>query len=120
VLKIEMSPTRRLQILFDLGDGLIIETILIPCEGRDTTLFLSIQVGCAINCWFFYTKRMGLKRNLIVVKKVQHIVYAHHHFTNEVDPLKNFIFMGMGEPLDNFNNILRDTKIMVDCQVFIK
>lgn len=103
------------KILFSLGDGSIIETVLIPCERGRTTLCVSSQVGCAMNCQFCYTGRMGLKRNLTAAEIVEQVVYARRHFTNEVGPLTNVVFMGMGEPLHNFDNVLKAAEIMVDC-----
>lgn len=103
------------KILFSLGDGLIIETVLIPCERGRTTLCVSSQVGCAMNCQFCYTGRMGLKRNLTAAEIVEQVVYACRHFTNEVGPITNVVFMGMGEPLHNLDNVLRAAEIIVDC-----
>lgn len=103
------------KILFSLGDGLIIETVLIPCERGRTTLCVSSQVGCAMNCQFCYTGRMGLKINLTAAEIVEQVVYARRHFTNEVGPITNVVFMGMGEPLHNFDNVLKAAEIMVDC-----
>lgn len=58
---------------------------------------------------------MGLKRNLTAAEIVEQVVYACRHFTNEVGPITNVVFMGMGEPLHNFDNVLKAAEIMVDC-----
>jgi 23S rRNA (adenine2503-C2)-methyltransferase len=88
--------------LWDLGDGEAIESVLIP-EGRRRTLCLSSQVGCALGCVFCATGRMGFRRNLSAAEiagQVREVIL--------LDPaLKptNIVFMGMGEPLLNWDAV---------------
>ena len=88
--------------LWDLGDGEAIESVLIP-EGRRRTLCLSSQVGCALGCVFCATGRMGFRRNLSTAEiagQVREVIL--------LDPaLKptNIVFMGMGEPLLNWDAV---------------
>lgn len=111
-----MALGRRLQILFRLDDGLVIETVVIPCDRDRTTVCVSSQVGCAMNCQFCYTGRMGLKRNLTTAEIVEQAVVARRLFTSEVGPITNVVFMGMGEPLQNIENVIKAADIMVDGQ----
>ncbi|KAH9329578.1 hypothetical protein KI387_001686, partial [Taxus chinensis] len=58
---------------------------------------------------------MGLKKNLSAAEIVEQVVYARRLFTEEVGPLTNVVFMGMGEPLHNFDSVMKAAEIMVDC-----
>ncbi|KAA0064693.1 dual-specificity RNA methyltransferase RlmN isoform X1 [Cucumis melo var. makuwa] len=102
-----------LQILFNLEDGLIIETVVIPCDRGRTTVCVSSQVGCAMNCQFCYTGRMGLKRHLTAAEIVEQAVFARRLLTSEVGLITNVVFMGMGEPLHNIDNVIKAANIMV-------
>ncbi|MGB0880227.1 MAG: 23S rRNA (adenine(2503)-C(2))-methyltransferase RlmN [Polaribacter sp.] len=89
-----------------LHDGLIVESVLIPTEKR-TTACVSSQVGCSLNCKFCATARLKRMRNLnpdeiydqVVVIDKQSRLYHNRKLTN-------IVFMGMGEPLMNYNNVL--------------
>ncbi|KAG9450006.1 hypothetical protein H6P81_009971 [Aristolochia fimbriata] len=102
------------KILFALEDGLMIETVVIPCDRGRTTVCVSSQVGCAMNCQFCYTGRMGLKKNLTTAEIVEQAVYARRLFSSEVGSITNVVFMGMGEPLQNIDNVIKAAAIMVD------
>ncbi|XP_073280452.1 uncharacterized protein [Primulina huaijiensis] len=104
------------KILFTLEDGLVIETVVIPCRGGRNTVCVSSQVGCAMNCQFCYTGRMGLKRNLSVAEIVEQAVFARRLLSQEVGTITNVVFMGMGEPLHNIENVIKAADIMVDNQ----
>lgn len=89
-----------------LHDGLIVESVLIPTETR-TTACVSSQVGCSLNCTFCATARLKRMRNLnpdeiydqVVATDRQSRLYRNHK-------LSNIVFMGMGEPLLNYKNVL--------------
>ncbi|KAL3501195.1 hypothetical protein ACH5RR_035644 [Cinchona calisaya] len=104
------------KILFTLDDELVIETVVIPCERGRTTVCVSSQVGCGMNCQFCYTGRMGLWRNLSTAEIVEQAVLARRLLSTEVGSITNVVFMGMGEPLHNFENVIKATEIMVDEQ----
>eukprot|EP00897_Mesotaenium_endlicherianum_P003061 jgi/Mesen1/2783/ME000170S01902 len=104
------------------GSG-IIETVLIPHPSDDrNTLCVSSQLGCAMNCSFCFTAKMGLQRNLSAGQIVDQLVQVRRLFTKDVGPITNIVFMrpahrwlqGMGEPLHNLDNVLRAIDIMVD------
>ncbi|KAI3744609.1 hypothetical protein L1987_57695 [Smallanthus sonchifolius] len=106
-----------LQILFTLDDGLVIETVIISNGDRGrNTVCVSSQVGCAMNCQFCFTGRMGLRRNLTTAEIVEQAVFARRLFTSEVGSIRNVVFMGMGEPLQNIENVIKAADIMVDEQ----
>ncbi|XP_070023594.1 uncharacterized protein [Nicotiana sylvestris] len=104
------------KMLFKLEDGLVIETVVIPCESGRNTVCISSQVGCAMNCQFCYTGRMGLKRNLSTSEIVEQAVLARKLLSSEVGPISNVVFMGMGEPLHNIENVIKAADILVDEQ----
>ncbi len=89
-----------------LHDGLIVESVLIPTDTR-TTACVSSQVGCSLNCKFCATARLKRMRNLNPDEIVDQVVVIDQQsklYHNR--PLSNIVFMGMGEPLMNYNNVL--------------
>lgn len=90
-----------------LHDGLVVESVLIPTEKR-TTACVSSQVGCSLDCNFCATARLKRMRNLNpdeIYDQVAAIDSESRQFHNR--PLSNIVFMGMGEPLMNYNNVLK-------------
>ena len=99
---------------FALDDGQIIESVLIPDQGRHT-LCVSSQVGCAMGCRFCLTGTMGFKRNLTAAEMVNQIHFVMEELTLQgKGRLNNLVFMGMGEPLANFDNLLTALDILLD------
>lgn len=90
-----------------LHDGLIVESVLIPTKNR-TTACVSSQVGCSLDCKFCATARLKRMRNLNpdeIYDQVVAIDKESKLYHNK--PLSNIVFMGMGEPLMNYNNVLK-------------
>ena len=104
------DSTRKL--LLTTPDGQRIETVLIPM-GDYYTQCLSTQVGCRLACDFCLTAKMGLKRHLSAREIVDQV---HIGRTIDLDGLRvrNFVFMGMGEPLDNLDELVSACRIMLD------
>ncbi len=97
--------------------GSSIETVLIP-EGNRGTLCVSSQIGCALDCSFCSTGKQGFNRNLSAEEIVGQIWNAIASFDN-IDrtkdrPVTNVVFMGMGEPLLNFDNVMDSVNLMMD------
>ncbi|VAH77832.1 unnamed protein product [Triticum turgidum subsp. durum] len=111
-----MEPERMLQILFSLEDASVIETVVIPSARGRTTVCVSSQVGCAMNCQFCFTGRMGLRKHLSTAEIVEQAVFARKLFSDEFGSITNVVFMGMGEPLHNVDNVIKASSIMVDEQ----
>ncbi len=96
--------------LIELADGQRIETVCIP-DGHRTTVCVSSQVGCALNCTFCSTARQGFSRNL----RVGEIIGQVWHATRALGrPPSNVVLMGMGEPLANFDAVVSAMDIMQD------
>ncbi len=93
-----------------------IETVFIPADGRGT-LCVSSQVGCALNCQFCSTATQGFNRNLSTAEIIGQVWVAARHLGNvphQRRKLTNVVMMGMGEPLMNFDNVVRAMSIMRD------
>jgi len=100
--------------LFELADGNRIESVYIPEAGR-ATLCISSQVGCALNCSFCSTARQGYNRNLSTAEIIGQLWMASRLLREDDSaPVSNVVFMGMGEPLLNFENVIRSTHLMQD------
>jgi 23S rRNA (adenine2503-C2)-methyltransferase len=112
VLKREKAADGTEKFLFGLEDGESIESVLIPDENR-LTLCISSQVGCAMCCRFCLTGTMGLKRNLNAHEIADQIISVKRLYQSQPTPARgdegggitNIVFMGMGEPLANFDNV---------------
>ncbi|MEX0360758.1 MAG: 23S rRNA (adenine(2503)-C(2))-methyltransferase RlmN, partial [Allomuricauda sp.] len=90
-----------------LHDGLVVESVLIPTETR-TTACVSSQVGCSLDCRFCATARLKRMRNLNPDEIYDQVVAIDNESRLYFDrPLSNIVFMGMGEPLMNYNNVLK-------------
>jgi len=98
------------KFLLRFADGLESETVIIPMESG-TTLCVSSQVGCKRGCAFCETGRMGLLRNLTTREIVSQFFVAKHHFQA---PVRNVVFMGMGEPFDNYDNVMQAVRVLTD------
>ncbi|KQK08926.1 uncharacterized protein LOC100823265 [Brachypodium distachyon] len=104
------------KILFSLENASVIETVVIPNARGRTTVCVSSQVGCAMNCQFCFTGRMGLRKHLSTAEIVEQAVFARKLFSDEFGSITNVVFMGMGEPLHNVDNVIKASAIMVDEQ----
>ena len=110
------------KFLHRLYDGQHIESVLIP-EKDHFTLCVSSQVGCARNCRFCLTARGGFIRNLGVGEIISQIRDARKYLiSQDTDPLKlsNIVFMGMGEPLANYANLIKALDIITDSDFGLK
>lgn len=94
----------------ELADGQRVETVLIP-DDRRTTLCVSSQVGCALDCSFCSTAKQGFNRNLTVGEIIGQVWLAVREMQT---PLTNIVMMGMGEPLANFDAVVAAMDIMQD------
>lgn len=103
--QIQRSADGTIKNAVRLHDGLIVESVLIPTKTR-TTACVSSQVGCSLDCEFCATARLKRMRNLNPDEIYDQVLTIHQeskeHFGR---PLSNIVFMGMGEPLMNYNNV---------------
>jgi len=93
-----------------LADGHRIESVVLPMETH-RTICVSSQVGCRMGCRFCETARMGLVRHLTVEEIVGQVYAARRRFDRT---LRNVVFMGMGEPFDNFETVIQAVRVLSD------
>ena len=90
---------------FTLTDGRLIETVLIPSKDK-STVCVSSQVGCKLKCSFCATGGLGFTRDLLAEEIFDQVVAVRRMAEERGKPLSNIVFMGMGEPLLNYDNVL--------------
>lgn len=124
-----LTEVRRLQtdrgdtikFLWKLHDGALVESVLMRYPGR-ITLCVSSQAGCGMNCPFCATGQAGLTRNMSAGEIIEQVVRANAAIrAGELGPAEhpdervtNIVFMGMGEPLANYNRVMQAVRTMVD------
>jgi 23S rRNA (adenine2503-C2)-methyltransferase len=105
------------KFLFELSDGLKIESVLIPPETtspaaeKRLTLCISTQVGCPLDCKFCATGTMGFLRNLTAGEIVDQVIQAQNQSSRRIT---NIVFMGMGEPMLNYDNVMKTVELIND------
>ncbi|PLX31499.1 MAG: 23S rRNA (adenine(2503)-C(2))-methyltransferase RlmN [Ignavibacteria bacterium] len=113
----QVSSDGTRKFLFELEDGRKVETVLIPAESLDEgqpkrlTICVSTQVGCPLDCKFCATASMKLKRNLTTGEILGQYAEVQRRSDQRIS---NLVFMGMGEPLLNYDNVLRTVDILTD------
>lgn len=106
--------------LFDVGNGNAVETVFIPEDDRGT-LCVSTQAGCAMGCLFCSTGKQGFNRNLKASEIIGQLWHAEKTLREDMDitdpadrVISNVVLMGMGEPLQNLDNVIVALKLMLD------
>lgn len=111
-VKVFSSPHDGTQkALLTLTDGAKIETVLMPNARGTQTVCVSSQVGCGMGCTFCATGTMGLKRNLSCDEIVDQVRFWQHQPNTSIT---NIVFMGMGEPLANYDTVKRALNTLID------
>ena len=109
-VELQESETGTRKILSRLVDGELIEEVLIPAPDR-RTVCVSSQVGCMFGCAFCASGQRGVKRNLQAGEIVGEVLSAHREYGDRVT---NVVFMGIGEPFDNYDEVMRAIRILND------
>jgi 23S rRNA (adenine2503-C2)-methyltransferase len=108
----QISSDKTIKCAFSVGEGKVVEGVLIPTTSR-TTACISSQVGCSLACTFCATGKLKLMRNLTAGEIVDQVVYLKNQSENRYNtPLTNIVYMGMGEPLLNYKNVLRSCEML--------
>jgi len=115
LLSEERSADGTRKWLLDVGAGQAVESVFIPEPNRGT-LCISSQAGCALDCSFCATGRQGFNRNLTSAEILGQVVYARRQL--EPAEVTNVVFMGMGEPLANYRNVVPVVKLLLDDRAF--
>ena len=102
------SADGTVKFLLGLADGEAVECVLIP-EKDHYTACLSTQVGCAMGCVFCATGHLGFRRNMTPGEMLGQVLVGRQYLLDKGEPLllRNLVFMGMGEPLLNYDNLVK-------------
>jgi 23S rRNA (adenine2503-C2)-methyltransferase len=119
VVERQVSKDGTRKWLIRMGPGIEVETVYIPDVGRAGALCVSSQVGCTLNCTFCHTGTQPLVRNLTAAEIVAQVQVARDDLSEWPSPkedrrLSNIVFMGMGEPLYNLDNVADAIDIIAD------
>lgn len=106
----ELKEGETLKFVLQMSDGFQVESVAIPMQSG-ITLCVSSQVGCKMGCAFCETGRMGLLRSLTVSEIVSQLFVAK--WVLKI-PVRNIVFMGMGEPFDNYEGVMATIRLMTD------
>lgn len=108
----QISADKTIKCAFQVEPGKVVEGVLIPTTSR-TTACISSQVGCSLSCTFCATGKLKLMRNLTAGEIVDQVVYLRNQAeTRYGQTLSNIVYMGMGEPLLNYKNVLRSAEML--------
>ncbi|WP_035003115.1 23S rRNA (adenine(2503)-C(2))-methyltransferase RlmN [Lebetimonas sp. JH292] len=108
----EISSDETEKFLFKLIDGRTVETVLIKMKENKYTVCVSTQVGCKVGCAFCLTAKGGFVRNLSAGEIVGQVWWMKKFKNFDENKALNIVYMGMGEPLDNYNNLIKAIKII--------
>lgn len=116
VKKLQIAPNKSVtKALLELGDGSLIETVLISNRDKQWSVCISSQVGCPLRCTFCATGQSGFKRNLTGAEISDQVLYWSNYLkSKKLGTLTNVIYMGMGEPFLNWDNVKRSIEILTD------
>jgi len=101
------DPDGTIKYLFELSDGNRIETVLL-FDGKRKTLCVSVQAGCSMNCVFCATAKLRFQRNLTTAEIVDQV----NIIQKDRGKINNVVYMGMGEPLQNYDAVLKSVRIL--------
>jgi len=97
-----------------LKDDLQVESVLMLHQDGRNTVCVSCQVGCPLGCQFCATGKMGFKRNLDYFEIIEQVIFFSRYLKKENKRISNVVFMGMGEPFLNYENVLKAIRILND------
>ncbi|MBF0512234.1 MAG: 23S rRNA (adenine(2503)-C(2))-methyltransferase RlmN, partial [Candidatus Omnitrophica bacterium] len=106
-----VSEDKTAKFLFDLHDHEKIESVFIPTKTRATAC-ISTQAGCKFGCRFCASGIGGWKRNLDVAEIMAQVLHVKQEALKIKKPLSNIVFMGTGEPMDNYDNVLKAIRLI--------
>lgn len=112
----QISSDKTIKCAFSVGAGKVVEGVLIPTTSR-TTACISSQIGCSLSCSFCATGKLKLMRNLTAGEIVDQAVYLRDQAERRYNtPLTNIVYMGMGEPLLNYKNVVKSCELLTSPQ----
>src|SRR3989338_8321061 len=116
--KIFSKDERTIKAVIFFDDGLLVETVLMRHKDKRNTICVSSQIGCSLNCSFCATGKIGFKRNLDAWEIVSQVLFFVRYLKTIGEKITNVVFMGMGEPFLNYQNVIGAIKILNDKEGF--
>jgi len=110
---VDSSDGETTKFLWELIDGNLVESVLIRAPDR-RTVCVSSQVGCPARCAFCASGKKGLMRNLEPAEILEQIILIDHYLSKVGEKVCHIVFMGMGEPFENYDNVLRSIRCIID------
>jgi len=101
-----------IKALFKTGDNYFVETVLMKHDRNRRTVCVSSQVGCRSKCSFCASGKHGLRRNLTTAEIVEQVIHINHALLEKGEQVTHIVYMGMGEPLDNYDAVVKSIKIL--------
>jgi 23S rRNA (adenine2503-C2)-methyltransferase len=114
---LESEDKKSVKAAITLSDDLKIETVLLR-HGARNTVCVSSQVGCPLGCLFCATGQNGYKRNLGVHEIIEQVLFFNRYLKARDEKVDNLVFMGMGEPFLNYDNVLTAIKLLNSAETF--
>jgi len=112
------KDSRTVKAAIELEDGLVIETVLMKHTDKRNTICVSSQAGCPLGCLFCVTGTMGFKRNLTASEIVEQVLFFERYLKKNNEKITNIVFMGMGEPFLNWENVKEAIQTLNDDNCF--
>lgn len=111
--KIEYSSDQEtIKFLWELSDHKLVESVLIM-SGQRRTVCLSSQIGCPARCAFCASGKKGLFRNLTAGEILEQALQIQHFLKEKQEKITHIVFMGMGEPLENYNQVIKAIRLLI-------
>ena len=110
----ESAKGDAIKILFQASDGFFVEAVLMKHDRNRRTVCVSSQVGCAMNCSFCATGKLGFQRNLTAGEIVDQVLYFARMLKDKKETVTNVVYMGMGEPFNNYDNVMESVRTLND------
>ncbi len=113
---LEAEDNSSYKAVFETRDELLFESVLMKNTRGQYTICLSSQIGCKMGCTFCATGQMGFKRNLTVEEIIDQVRFWQRYGDKEIEDFRisNLVFMGMGEPLDNYDNVVKAIDLILE------
>ena len=115
---ISSKNNETVKAVITLEDNLKIETVLMHYEDHRNTICISSQVGCGMGCVFCATGKEGFTRNLTVSEIIEQVLFFARFLKQHKNRITNIVFMGMGEPFLNYDNVMNAIKLLNDKDAF--
>jgi len=115
---IKSKESDAVKAIIKIGRGVLIETVLMQHSTGRNTVCVSSQAGCALDCMFCQTGKLGFKRDLDSSEIIEQILLFQRFLKSKDSSISNIVFMGMGEPFLNYDNVIEAVRIINSNEMF--